>query len=289
LSDYFKYHGLGNDYLVLEPERFRAMPAPEAVRQICDRHRGAGADGLVWGPLPEGEPAGPLGVRIFNSDGSEAEQSGNGLRIFARHLWARRLARERTIRIAAPGGEVEARVLDEAGREIALALGTVRFMSTEIPMSGPAREVLGETLEAGGRAWTIGAANIGNPHCVVVVPEPTPELARRIGPLIEHHPAFPRRTNVQFMRVVGEQAIRIEIWERGAGHTSASGSSSCAAAAVACRLGMVRPPVTVHMPGGELRVDLDERFAAVLTGPVAAVAEGNFHEDFLAALGLKRR
>jgi diaminopimelate epimerase len=167
-------------------------------------------------------------------------------------------------------------------------MGQVRFTSTLIPMLGPEREVLREALEAGGRSWTICAAQIGNPHCVVLVDDPTPELAREIGPLVERHLAFPKRTNVQFMRREGERAIRIEIWERGAGYTQASGSSSCAAAAVAVRLGMCASPVTVRMPGGALEVHLDPEFRARLRGPVAFVAEGQFSAEWLAAAGLLR-
>ena len=293
MTDFFKYHGLGNDYLVLEPRRFVAPPSPEAVRKLCGRHRGIGSDGILWGPLEDlpgaDVPQGAPGVRIFNPDGSEAEKSGNGLRIFARHLWIRKLVDGKRFAIATLGGTVEARVLDEAGARIAIDMGQVRFVSGAVPMTGPPREVLRETLEAGGESWTINAAHVGNPHCVVLVESPAPELARRVGPSIEHHPAFPNRTNVQFMAAEGEHAVRIEIWERGAGYTEASGTSSCAAAAVACRLGLCRSPVTVRMPGGNLSVELDESYRAVLTGPVAAVGSGELSAEFLAELGLQRR
>lgn len=287
MNDFFKYHGLGNDYLVLEPSRFRGTLSGQAVRLICHRNRGIGADGILWGPL-ESEGGAPR-LRIFNPDGSEAEKSGNGLRIFARHLWERRLVNQRRFVIAVSGDKVEAEVLDESGAELAVAMGHVRFDSRSIPMTGPPRDVLRETLQAGGQAWTISAANVGNPHCVVPVPEPTEELAWRIGPLIERHASFPQRANVQFMRKLDDHAIQIEIWERGAGYTSASGSSSCAAAAVARRLGLVQSPVTVHMPGGTLRVDLDPDYRARLTGPVAAISRGDFHPDFLSELGLAHR
>jgi len=287
VNDFFKYHGLGNDYLVIEPGRFLGKLSPAAVRLICNRNRGVGSDGILWGPLAAQDPA-PR-VSIFNPDGSEAEKSGNGLRIFARHLWERRLIAQRRFAIATLAGEVEVEVLDDTGSMIAIAMGQVRFDSQAIPMTGPAREVIRESLHAGGEVWTVTAANIGNPHCVVPVAEPSEALARRIGPLIERHESFPRRTNVQFMRKVDDHAIRIEIWERGAGYTSASGSSSCAAAAAARRLGLVQSPVSVHMPGGILRVELDLEDRARLTGPVAAVAHGDFHRDFLAELGLVRR
>ena len=316
MADYWKFHGLGNDYLVIEPGRFMGSITPEAARKICDRSRGVGSDGLLIGPgfgpetkppsgglrarSPEGEP---FPVRIVNPDGSEAEKSGNGLRIFARFLWERGYARGMHFRIAVVGGTVVgdtvvgdtvvgdtvgAEILHPAGSPIALEMGRVTFTSGEIPMGGPEREVLREPLAAGGREWLVSAAGLGNPHCVVETDDPTPELAREFGPQIENHPQFPNRTNVQFMTVLDEQRVRIEIWERGAGYTLSSGSSSCACAAVACRLGLCRSPVTVVTAGGNLTVALDENFHARLEGEVCAVGHGFFSGQFLKELGLRR-
>jgi diaminopimelate epimerase len=291
--DWWKYHGLGNDYLVLEPARFAASPSSEAVRRICDRHRGVGSDGVLWGPLAApisaDAPAGTLAVRIFNPDGSEAEKSGNGLRIFARHVRERGHVRADVFPIDTLGGRVEATVLDPSGRRIAIDMGRVRFDSASIPMTGPPREVLREPLAVGGRTLVVSAANVGNPHCVVLVDDPTPALAREIGPLLERHPSFPARTNVQLAAVVDPHHLRITIWERGAGYTEASGTSSCAAAAVAVRLGLCASPVAVDMPGGVLDVALDTGFRARLEGDVAAVASGRFAEELLASLALGER
>jgi len=296
--DYCKYHGLGNDYLVLEPRAFRGPLSAEQVRALCDRHRGIGADGILWGPLeaaerPPGLAPNVPALRIFNPDGSEAERSGNGLRIFARHLWERGAVPAEPFSLHTPGGEVRVRVRDAQGTRIAVAMGPVSFHSARIPMTGPPREVLNEPLRVGEAELRVSAANVGNPHCVVRVdapePEPTPALARALGPLLERHASFPRRTNVQFLRVLGPHAIRIEIWERGAGYTQASGTSSCAAAAVACRLGHCTSPVTVHMPGGALEIRLDAAFNVELEGAVSAVGSGRFADEFLATLGLFRR
>jgi diaminopimelate epimerase len=286
VSDFWKYHGLGNDYLVLEPERFAAPITPEGVRVLCDRHRGIGSDGILWGPLPGRVP---LAVRIFNPDGSEAERSGNGLRIFARHLRARGLAPSDAFAIDTIVGPVDVRLLDATGHTAALAMGAVRFDSAAIPMTGPPREVLRERLVVGGRDLLVSAANVGNPHCVVLVDDPTAALACELGPLLERHPSFPARTNVQLVAVRDPHHIRIEIWERGAGYTEASGTSSCAAAAVAGRLGLVTSPVTVEMPGGTLRVELDAAFHVTLTGEVADVAHGDLADELLALAGLRRR
>ncbi len=308
--DFYKYHGLGNDYLVMEPGQFKETITPAMVEAICDRNLGVGGDGVLWGPLEmggkPGESAGSsesagispaFGVRIFNPDGSEAEKSGNGLRIFARHLLERGFVTPPQFSIAAKGGVVVARTLTPDGRRISMNMGRVRFDSEVIPMTGPPREVLRETLrvlDSGDGAekfpmeFTINGANVGNPHCVVLVEEPTPALARRVGPLIERHPSFPNRTNVQFMSAVDPHAIRIEIWERGAGYTRASGTSSCAAAAVACRLGTCESPVTVHMPGGSLEIRIDSGFNVEMEGDVEAVARGTFSDEFMTRVGLTR-
>lgn len=293
--DYCKYHGLGNDYLVIDPAALREPLRPEQVRAICDRHRGIGADGVLLGPLRPGETGRPaaleaetIALRIFNPDGSEGEKSGNGLRIFARHLWEHGLVSASPFRLHTAGGAVRVHVLNPAGTRIAIEMGRVVFRSEQIPMTGPPREVLRETLQVDGTACTISAANIGNPHCVVLGEQPDEALARRLGPLIERHPSFPQRTNVQFLRVLERHRIQIAIWERGAGYTLASGTSSCASAAVACRLGLCESPVTVVMPGGELEVRLSADFDVELEGDVSAVSCGRFADEFLAAHGLVR-
>ena len=270
-----KYHGLGNDYIVVDA-RSLALPSPEEIRRICDRHRGPGSDGILWGPFPAA--GANFGLRIFNPDGSEAEKSGNGLRIFSRFLWDEGLVGEAPFTILTPGGRVTSQVLD-GGRAVRVEMGRVSFRSDDIPAAGPSREVLREQLEVGGESLTICAASIGNPHCVVLCDRVSSELAHRLGPLVERHPLFPRRTNVQFMQVLGPSAIRIEIWERGAGYTLASGSSSSAAAAVAHRLGLCGPQVTVHMPGGTLDIRISPAFEITMTGPVARVYDGEVSSE----------
>ena len=280
---FWKYHALGNDYLVLDPADLPAPLTAEQVKAICHRNFGAGSDGILLGPLPSS--VAQFGLRIFNPDGSEAEKSGNGLRIFSRYLWDRQRVGGEEFAIETPGGVVKSIVLDE-GRSARVEMGRVSFWSDEIPMTGPRREVINERIQAGDRSFTFCAANIGNPHCVLPLPEVSPELAREIGPLIETHPSFPNRTNVQFLRVLNRGNIRIEIWERGAGYTLASGSSSSAAAAVARRLGLCDGLVTVHMPGGNLAIQISADYHIRMTGPVTKVAEGSlFPEIFEPDIG----
>jgi diaminopimelate epimerase len=281
---FHKYHALGNDYIVLDPRDFPAWaPAPTVaqIRVVCHRNFGVGSDGILWGPLPSAQS--DFGLRIFNPDGSEAEKSGNGLRIFSRYLWDQKLAKSPTFAVETPGGHVQV-VIKENGRLITVDMGRVSFSAEKIPVVGPAREVINESIEVAGRAFTYCAATIGNPHCVIPLPEISPELAHRYGPHLETHPNFPRKTNVQFLQVLDRANIRIEIWERGAGYTLASGSSSSASAAVAHKLGLVDRNVTVHMPGGEIGIEIGEGFAIRMTGTVNHVAEGAMQPELFAVM-----
>jgi diaminopimelate epimerase len=275
---FFKYHALGNDYLVMNPADYPGWPAPtpEQIRVICHRNFGAGSDGILWGPLRATQAQ--FGLRIFNPDGSEAEKSGNGLRIFSRYLFDQKLVGSEPFTIEVPGGVVESRVA-EGGQRIAVDMGRVTFQSDRIPVAGPVREVLGEKFTIQGREFTFNAAGIGNPHCVMVLPEISAELAKKYGPDIEVHKNFPNRINVQFLRVIDRQNVQIEIWERGAGYTLASGSSSSASAAVAHKLGLVDAKLTVHMPGGQIGIEIARDFAIKMTGPTTRVAEGRLDAE----------
>ena len=281
---FHKYHALGNDYIVLNPADFPswgAAPTTDQIRVVCHRNFGVGSDGILWGPLPSRESQ--HGLRIFNPDGSEAEKSGNGLRIFSRFLWDQKLVREASFTVETPGGHVRSEIRDN-GSLIKVAMGSVSFDSARIPVnvSGPAREVLHEKVTVLDREFTFCAATIGNPHCVIPLPVVTAELAHRYGPHLETHPLFPRKTNVQFLQVIDRKNIRIEIWERGAGYTLASGSSSSASAAVAHRLGLVDREVTVHMPGGTIGIEIGDGFSIMMTGTVNKVAEGVMHPELFA-------
>jgi diaminopimelate epimerase len=273
---FYKYHALGNDYLVLNPSDLAGELDAFRIQRICHRNFGVGSDGILLGPLESQE--GDFGLRIFNPDGSEAEKSGNGLRIFSRYLWDQGLVKENPFTIMTPGGRVESTV-KEGGRSVTVQMGQVSFDSTRIPVKGDARDVLNETMVLEGEKLRYCAATVGNPHCVVLREEVSEEVARRLGPLIEKDPRFPNRTNVQFMKVLDPSHIQIEIWERGAGYTFASGSSSSAAAAVAHRLGLCGNRITVRMPGGELEIRISENFSVQMTGPVTKIAEGTLSPE----------
>lgn len=273
---YSKYHALGNDYIVINPADLDGELSSLQIQLICHRNYGLGSDGILLGPM-KAENA-DFGLRIFNPDGSEAEKSGNGLRIFSRCLWDQGLVQETPFTVLTPGGKVESRV-HPGGRYATVEMGQVSFDSTRIPVNGAPREVLNETIVIQGNPWRFSAATIGNPHCVLLREKVSEEETRILGPLIEINPLFPNRTNVQFMKVLDRSNIRIEIWERGAGYTLASGSSSSAAAAVARRLGLCESAITVHMPGGKLDIRVSEDFYIQMTGPVTKVSEGTLSQE----------
>ncbi len=267
-----KYQALGNDYFVIDPRDVPTAPTAEAVRLLCDRHYGVGSDGILYGPIPD---ASGFRLRIFNPDGSEAEKSGNGIRIFARYLRdSGRVAGSEGIIVTA-GGPVRFRYLDAEAQRIEVEMGVVSFQAVDEP------------LTIGAESLQVTCLSIGNPHCVVRFPGATEADARRLGPLIETLPRFPNRTNVQLLDVLARDRIRIQIWERGAGCTFASGSSSCASAAAARRLGLVGDHVFVEMPGGVIEIDIDAEWRVRMTGDVRATFAGTVADDLLRQTGVR--
>ncbi|MCC5650760.1 diaminopimelate epimerase [Nostoc sp. XA013] len=273
---FYKYHALGNDYLVINPQDLLFPLTSEKIKTICHRNFGIGSDGILLGPL-KSETA-QFALRIFNPDGSEAEKSGNGLRIFSRYLWDRGLVSEESFSIETVGGLVQS-VIQDAGKTVRVEMGKVSFWSNDIPVVGDGREVIEERINLGDETFTFCAATIGNPHCVIPLAEVKPAIAKQYGPILEVHPLFPNRTNVQFMKVLNRNTIQIEIWERGAGYTLASGSSSSAAAAVAHKLGLCDSSITVQMPGGEILIQINDDFTISMTGSVTKVAEGELSTE----------
>jgi len=271
-----KYHGLGNDYIVIDPNIYDVDLTPDAIRLICHRNFGIGADGILYGPLKGGEN---LRIKIFNPDGSEAEKSGNGLRIFAKYLYENRYVEEKHFSIETLGGLVGAHIEDDSGNLIKIKMGRITFRSIEIPVSGDERDVVDEELEINGAKFKATCLSIGNPHCVIPMTDVSEEKARDLGPLVENHIMFPNRINMQLLKVLDRANIEIRIWERGAGYTLASGSSSCAAAGAAHRLGLVDNEVNVKMPGGTLLVEICDNDEVYLTGEVEGVFDGRFHPD----------
>jgi|SRR5579884_272681 diaminopimelate epimerase len=284
---FYRGHGLGNDYLVMDPKDLSFKLTPATIRAICDRHWGLGSDGIL-APVPSKNA--DFGLRIFNPDGSEAEKSGNGLRIFARYLHATRRVRRKTFTVDTKGGRVAVELhLDRYGEASAVTveMGRASFEPDALPCKLSVDELINQPITVAGQELRFTGVSVGNPHCVIFKPkgaEWTRDDLLLLGPELENHPLFPKRTNVQLAVPTGPRDIFILIWERGAGETQASGSSSCAAASAAVRLGLVRSPVTVRMPGGALRIDVDRNFALTMQGPVAEVARGTLSPAFVRGL-----
>ncbi|MNF62106.1 Diaminopimelate epimerase [compost metagenome] len=263
--DFIKYHAASNDYLVFSGESSFDL-SPEEIARTCDRHRGLGADGILVPVFTQGEMS---SVIIYNTDGSQAEKSGNGLRIFCRYLWDRGHVSEGEFQVRTAGGVVSCQVLDE-GRSVAIRMGRAQFPGTD-------------TLEVSveGRELRLHPVSMGNQHCVIFLDQPDEQTARSLGPIIEHLEAFPNRTNVQFVKVIDRNNLEVRIWERGVGYTLSSGTSSCAAAAVSRRMGLVEPQVDVHMPGGRIQIVLDENFEVLMQGPVCCVGRYSLDAECL--------
>ncbi|WNG57006.1 diaminopimelate epimerase [Archangium gephyra] len=281
MFEFTKYEALGNDYIIIDPNQYDVPMTADIVRRICDRHLGVGSDGILYGPFIEGDR---IRLRIFNPDGSECEKSGNGLRIFARYVYESKYVKSQTFSIHTRAGEVVANILEPKEGLIKVLMGSYTFQSEQLPMVGAPREVIQEPIELDGETLRVTCVSVGNPHCVVPLEEISRDKAFQLGPRLASHALFPQKTNVQLMKVLDSHNIQIEIWERGAGYTLASGSSSCAAACAAHRLGLVQSPVTVHMPGGRLEIEIDRDGRISMTGTARSVAQGVFTPEFKARL-----
>ena len=281
MDEFVKSHGLGNDYFVLDSSALSFTVTPGAVRLLCDRNYGVGSDGILL--LTRSNKA-DFGLRILNPDGSEAEKSGNGLRIFAKYLYEHGHTQRTTFNIDTLGGVVTAELeVSEDGRVpfVTVEMGQAIFNSTDIPVAGEERDVVDEEIRVNGEIARITAVSVGNPHCVVFVDELDEGFARKLGPLLENHELFPNRINVQFVKVLSPENVSILIWERGAGYTLASGSSSCAVAAACVKNGLTVRNVKVSMPGGELDIEIREDWTIKMRGAVEEVTSGTLSRDLL--------
>jgi diaminopimelate epimerase len=255
-----KWHGLGNDYLLIERGGLEAPLDQPLVRRLCDYHFGVGSDGVLEILATDGPHA---DIVIWNPDGSTAELSGNGTRIAAR--WLARKTGDEEVTVSVGGRQVTARM--RTGTEVEMEMGPVEVLPAE-------------RLDVDGVQLEFTPVSVGNPHAVIAR-EPDRVDLLRLGPLVENHPRFPERTNVQLMRVDSRSEATAGVWERGAGETLSSGTSACAVAAAAIANGWCESPVTVHLAGGDLLVELDEHMHACLTGPAQQICRGETAEEWL--------
>jgi diaminopimelate epimerase len=281
---FVKSHGLGNDYIVLNQYEISFELTQKAIQKICDVHYGIGSDGIL---LKVPSYKANFGLRILNPDGSEAEKSGNGLRIFAKYLYDSKFSNERIFTIETPGGIVRAEITEEIKRKaktVKVDMGKANFVSSEIPVSCSNYECIDEVLNLEYKDYIINCVSVGNPHCVILKDELDEKEIKQFGTYIENHPMFPNRINVQFAKVISPNEVEVLIWERGAGWTLASGSSSCAVASVLVKKGLTERKLDVKMPGGTLQIEIDEAWNIKMTGEVREIASGTLSKELIAEL-----
>lgn len=272
-----RYHGLGNDYLVYDPNNNELKLNKENAAMLCNRNMGLGSDGILEGPFI-GENH--MSLRIWNPDGSIAEKSGNGVRIFAKYLKDAGYVQKKNYKLVTDGGLVEITYLNEDGSRLRVSMGKLSFWSDEVPVTGERREVINEDMVFGRTLYPVTCVSVGNPHCVIPMREISKPLVCKIGGYSEVARYFPERINTEIMKVTDQNHIEIETFERGAGYTMATGTGACAAAGVAYKLGLTGNKVIVNMPGGELMVEIDENWNVYMTGEVFYVAKIKLSNEF---------
>ena len=269
-----KMHGLGNDFILVDCFRDN-LPGDysEIARRLCDRHFGVGADGLIL-ILPS-ETA-DIRMRIFNSDGSEPEMCGNGIRCFARYVYENNIVRETTIRIETLAGIIVPELIleGERVRSVKVDMGEPQLERALIPMQGPPGKVVDEPVSVDGTTYNVTCVSMGNPHCVIFVPDAGKVPITDIGPRLETHPLFPRKTNVEFIQILSKNEVDMRVWERGVGETLACGTGACAAG-VACILNnLTAKKITVHLVCGDLVIEWADNNHVYMTGPAEHVFRG---------------
>src|SRR5690606_2079146 len=274
-----KMHGLGNDFVVLDGIRQSlpgdGLPLPaEQIRRLADRHFGIGFDQLLVV-----QPARQSGVdfryRIFNADGSEVNQCGNGARCFARFVREQGLTELHDIRVETAAGQMTLHSTDDG--QVTVNMGAPRWAPADIPMNAKA-EADTYLLVANNNAYEVGAVGLGNPHCTLLVENVDSAPVESVGPLLESHPDFPERVNVGFMQIVDRAHIRLRVFERGSGETLACGSGACAAVVCGQKRGLLDDTVEVALPGGTLRIHYDGSNGILMTGPASRVYDGVIRE-----------
>ena len=278
---FVKSHGLGNEYVVLDSSNITFKLTDNAIKRICNIHYGIGSDGiLLLSPSTKAD----FKFQVFNPDASEAEKSGNGLRIFAKYLYDYKYTAKKNFTIETLGGIVTAQIDEEKNEKaylITIEMGKAIFHSPEIPVKCDLPECLDFPLQIGNKQFLINCVSVGNPHCIVVCDKLNKDEILEYGPQIENHPMFPNRINVQFAKLISKSEVEILIFERGAGFTMASGSSSSAVACVMRKKGLVGDNVTIKMLGGTLKIGIDSDWNITLCGEVRQIADGILSDELI--------
>ena len=268
-----KMHGLGNDYHFIDTSKHPIDDPAELARRMSHRHLGAGSDGIIL--VMPGEKA-DFRMRIFNADGSEAETCGNGIRCFAKYVYERGMIGKKEFVIETLAGPNRVVLATEGDRVVSVRsnMGRPKFERSEIPMDGPPGRVIEEDFALDDRTVKVTCANLGNPHAVIFVEDARAVPLAEIGPKVEHHLRFPRRTNVELVSIIDRENIVMRIWERGSGITMASGSGSCGAALACMITDRVNRKVNVHLVYGVLTIEWADDDFVYQEGPATEVYTG---------------
>jgi diaminopimelate epimerase len=270
--EFVKYQGLGNDFVLVD-NRNQNTPylTPAQAIQVCDRHFGVGADGVIF--LLPGQDNADYTMRIYNSDGSEPEMCGNGIRCLAQFI--NDLEGKTTSKISTLAGLIVPEV--QPNGQVKVNMGQPRLLAQDIPttLAAPEEKVINCPIEAAGQSWSVTGVSMGNPHCITFVPDVTAIALEQIGPQFEHHPAFPQRTNTEFIEVVRPDFLKMRVWERGAGATLACGTGACAALVAGVLTGKCANAATIELLGGPLYIEWSETEQTLwMTGPAQKVFAG---------------
>jgi diaminopimelate epimerase len=279
INHFVKSHGLGNEYVIFDSENINFKMNELNIQKICSVHFGIGSDGIL---LKVPSTKADFGLKIFNPDGSEAEKSGNGLRIFSKFLYDYKWSENTHFSIETKGGIVHSsvkEVIKNRAKIIQVDMGKAIFASNLIPVLIDKPECIDEKLPIDDTVFSINCVSVGNPHCVILRDTLDIDQVKKYGPLIEKNKLFPHRINVQFAKILSEREVEILIWERGAGFTLASGSSSCAVAAALHKKGLIQSDVIIKMLGGTLSISIDPSWNLKMTGEVKQIAEGYLSEE----------
>lgn len=281
MNSFVKTHGLGNEYIVLDEEKISFTLTEKAIKRICNVNFGIGSDGIL---LKTKSLKADFGLKIYNPDGSEAEKSGNGLRIFCKFIYDYDFTDRKEFSVETKGGIVNARIVktfNNKAKMISVDMGKAIFKADEIPTNFESQEAIGKIIKVDDIEYEVNCVSVGNPHCVIIKNELNIDEIKKYGGLIENHRQFPNRINVQFAKVLSRDKAEILIWERGAGFTLASGSSSCAVACVLKKKGLVDGNVEIKMLGGDLKIEVDSNWNIKMTGEARQIAEGTLCSELI--------
>ncbi|MBI5460103.1 diaminopimelate epimerase [Methanobacterium sp.] len=281
---FHKMHGLGNDYVVIDESAEELIPEekkPEISAELCTRGFSVGADGVIF-VVPSAEA--DIRFRIFNSDGSEAEMCGNGIRCFAKYVYENDVLKQKKMTVETLGGTKELTLHVENGtvKSIRVNMGTATFKTSEVPMASDEEEFIDRELLVDGEPLKLTTISVGNPHAIIFTEELEGVALDHLGPLIENHQAFPERINVHFVGVVSSKEVEMLTWERGAGFTMACGTGATSTVIAGYKLGLLQKDVLVHLPGGDLQITVYEKegkLGAFMEGDAVSVFEGIMELD----------